>query len=37
MEEIRFDGKLRYLINDIGFVNVLRNKDFRFNDSFAQF
>lgn len=31
MEEIRFDGKLRYIINDIGFVNVLRNKDFRFN------
>ena len=31
MKEIRLDGKLNYIINDIGFVNVLRNKDYKFN------
>ena len=28
MEDIRFDGKLDYTINNIGFVNVMRKKDF---------
>lgn len=28
MEDIRFDGKLDYTIDNIGFVNVMRNKDY---------
>ena len=30
MEDIRYDGELMYSINNIGFVNVLRNQDFSF-------
>ncbi len=28
MEDIRFDGKLDYTVDNIGFVNVMRNKDY---------
>ena len=30
MKEIRLDGKLNYIINNIGVVNVLRNSNFTF-------
>lgn len=30
MEDIRYDGELTYSINNIGFVNVQRNRDFSF-------
>lgn len=30
MLDVRFDGKLNYIIDDIGFVNVLRNAGFEF-------
>ena len=30
MQDIRFDGKLDYIIDNISFVNVLRNSSFTF-------